>query len=163
MTFRVPEHLRILGERAWGANGHFLLPAGATGRELFCVASDGGGWEHVSVSAHGRQLKKPPNWDEMARVKDTFWGEDDVVLQYHPAKKDYVNNMPGVLHLWRPIGVELPAPLSILVGKQGEDWEATKRRVETGDVPPEVSDEEVAKAWLEKSDRALDRFRAKKG
>lgn len=34
--------------------------------------------------------------------KDMFFKEDEIVVQYHPAKSEYVNNMPNCLHLWRP-------------------------------------------------------------
>lgn len=36
--------------------------------------------------------------------------------QYHPPKSAYVNNHPNCLHLWRPIGIEMPRPPSIMVG-----------------------------------------------
>jgi hypothetical protein len=55
-------------------------------------------WEHVSISTE----KRCPNWQEMCFVKDLFWGDDDCVIQYHPAKIDYINNHPYVLHLWKP-------------------------------------------------------------
>ena len=54
-------------------------------------------WEHVSVSlAH-----RVPRWEEMCAVKDLFWSEDECVVQFHPARKDYVNFHPYTLHLWR--------------------------------------------------------------
>lgn len=64
------------------------------------------GWEHVSVSRHDRC----PTWDEMQWVKEMFWADDEVVVQYHPAKDRYVNRMPYCLHLWRKAGhvFELP-------------------------------------------------------
>jgi hypothetical protein len=43
-----------------------------------------------------------PYWDEMEFVKELFWDEDDTVVQFHPAKSNYVNVNPNVLHLWRP-------------------------------------------------------------
>ncbi len=63
-------------------------------------------WEHVSVSLKQRC----PTWDEMCFVKDLFWADDEVVIQYHPAKSNYVNDFKTCLHLWKPIGVELPTP-----------------------------------------------------
>lgn len=48
--------------------------------------------------------------------KDIFWGPEETVIQYHPPKSEYVNNHPSVLHLWRPTGVDLPLPPSILTG-----------------------------------------------
>jgi len=82
------------------------------GQTAFAIASDGAGWEHVSVSRTDRCL----TWEEMCQVKAMFWGDDDCVLQYHPPKSEYVNNHPFCLHLWRPIDVAIPLPDSILVG-----------------------------------------------
>jgi len=45
-----------------------------------------------------------------------FWDAEDVVIQYHPAKSEYVNVHDNCLHLWRPVGVELPTPPRELVG-----------------------------------------------
>lgn len=112
---RAPEQYRVTtgpfatDERA-GNNGAFMIPF--EGRELGVIASDGLGWEHVSVSLGNRT----PNWREMCHVKDLFWEEEDTVIQYHPAKSEYVNNHPNCLHLWRPQGEKIPIPPSYLVG-----------------------------------------------
>jgi hypothetical protein len=79
---------------------------------LKVVASDQMGWEHVSVSRDDRC----PTWEEMQIVKDLFWGEDDTVVQYHVPKDDHVNLHSRCLHLWRPVGVDIPRPPSIMVG-----------------------------------------------
>lgn len=76
------------------------------------IASNGMGWEHVSISLKNRC----PNWREMCFVKDFFWDPHEVVMQLHPAKSEYVNMHPNCLHLWRPIGIDIPTPPSILVG-----------------------------------------------
>ncbi len=72
------------------------------------------GWEHVSVSAPDRC----PTWGEMCTVKDLFWKDDEMVVQFHPPKANYVNCHPYTLHLWRPTKHKnkLPFPPSILVG-----------------------------------------------
>lgn len=76
-------------------------------------------WEHVSArivkGKHAQQVRRTPNWKEMCWIKDLFWKEDEVVVQYHPAKAEYVNNHLFVLHLWRPVQVELPTPPQIYV------------------------------------------------
>jgi len=80
------------------------------------IASDGQGWEHVSVhveDAKGRA--KIPLWEEMCSIKNIFWDADDCVVQFHPPESDYVNVHKTVLHLWRPQGVDLPRPPSFLV------------------------------------------------
>lgn len=78
------------------------------------IWSNGGGWEHVSIAPYKRS--HTPTWDEMCRLKDMFFHEDETVVQYHPPKSEYVNNMPNCLHLWRPLNEVMPAPPSILVG-----------------------------------------------
>ena len=85
------------------------------------IASDGGDWEHVSVTL--RNVGGPdrlPTWTEMCFVKDIFWDKSDCVVQYHPPETDYVNYSPYCLHMWRPINQECPRPPSILVGPIGE-------------------------------------------
>lgn len=78
------------------------------------IWSFGGGWEHVSVSPYKSNVT--PSWDDMCRLKDIFFNDDECVVQYHPPKTEYVNNMSNCLHLWRPINVEMPQPPSIMVG-----------------------------------------------
>lgn len=82
------------------------------GRVLKVIASEGCGWQHVSVSLKNRC----PNWREMCFIKDFFWEPEDIVMQLHPKQSEYVNLHPNCLHLWRPIDVEIPTPPSILVG-----------------------------------------------
>jgi hypothetical protein len=90
---------------------HVTAPGGAT---LFIMSGDGEdtGWEHVSVS----KKRHPPNWEEMCWVKNQFWNDDECVVQYHPPKASYVNNMATCLHLWRPKLIMVPQPPDILVG-----------------------------------------------
>jgi hypothetical protein len=84
--------------------------------QIFCIASDGEGWQHVSVSLVGMKAT-PPKWDVMCLVKDLFWEAEDSVIQIHPKVSEYVNFHPGCLHLWRCTdGREQPLPPSILVG-----------------------------------------------
>ena len=80
-------------------------------QKVSVIGSDGGGWEHVSVSRKDRT----PTWEEMCQVKDIFRDEEDCVVQYHPAKTEHVNNHPHCLHLWREIGKEFPMPLKLMV------------------------------------------------
>jgi hypothetical protein len=96
----------------FGNNGAFILPAAAGRAKLAIIASDGDGWEHVSVSTSYRC----PTWGEMCAVKSLFWGPEDLVVQYHPPASEYVNNHPYCLHLWKPIGVLLPNPPLWMVG-----------------------------------------------
>lgn len=126
MAFHVPENKRSILPK-----GHSLreqnIEAAGTNNGMFrigkfnCVVSEGGflpgekyEWEHVSVSIV--KGKRCPTWEEMCRIKSIFWDEDDCVLQYHPPKSDYVNYAEYVLHLWRPMGTDVPRPPSIMVG-----------------------------------------------
>jgi len=100
-------------DSSFGFNGMFRFTLDTL--SLRCIASDGMGWQHVSVSIEGE--RKPPPWGIMAKVKDLFWEPEDVVVQFHPKKSEYVNNHSGCLHLWRCIdGREFPTPPSIMVG-----------------------------------------------
>lgn len=79
------------------------------------IWSYAGGWEHVSMCPKDRT----PTWDEMCMLKDMFWKEDEAVMQLHPPKQNYVNNMKHCLHLWKPIekySGTIPLPQSIMVG-----------------------------------------------
>lgn len=78
---------------------------------LRVVASNGRGWDHVSVSLRNRCA----TWEEMCFVKDIFWHENEAVMQLHPAKRDYINCHPFVLHMWKPQGTKIPMPPKIMV------------------------------------------------
>lgn len=89
-------------------NGVFKVMVGQ--RSFFCIVSNGGGWEHVSVSPVNKNRKTCPTWEEMCEIKDTFFKPDECVVEYHPAKRNYVNNHEYCLHLWRPIDGKFPMP-----------------------------------------------------
>ena len=122
--FKVPEQYRLKNARdprfnsdsSFGNNGQFAIRTKYAKKPILylCQASEDEGWEHVSVTVP--LSKRCPTWEEMCMVKDVFWSVDDVVVQYHPAKKDYVSLHPHCLHLWRPTDQEIPSPPSILVG-----------------------------------------------
>lgn len=96
------------------------------------IWSNGGGWEHVSVSPFKKS--HTPTWEEMCNLKDMFFHDDEVVVQYHPAKSEYVNNMPNCLHLWRPIDQTMPTPPSIMVGvKAGQTRSEVQKAIEEVD------------------------------
>ncbi len=99
-----------------GNNGCFMIPSCIPGRDLCVIASDGMGWEHVSVSARQGKSERTPTWNEMCQIKDLFWDGEDCVIQYHPPKSEYINNHPNVLHLWKPVGQQIKTPPGILVG-----------------------------------------------
>jgi len=125
MTFKVPNDRRVkvgryASDDSAGCNGLFFIsnmrikaPRDEV-RILRVIASDGEGWEHVSVSLPHRT----PTWKEMDFIKRMFWDDDDCVMQLHPPRGDWVNNHPYCLHLWRPVGDYIPRPPMWLVGYQ---------------------------------------------
>jgi hypothetical protein len=136
IMFHVPEQYRITTGRLassqaeHGNNGAFSLPPlhNNTHRILLVIASDGRSWaeeglplpawEHVSV--HAATGPKPsqsftPTWAEMCYAKKLFWDLEDTVIQFHPPQSQYINWHEHTLHLWRPIGVELPLPPTVTI------------------------------------------------
>lgn len=143
MAFCVPERYRVttgpLGTAAnVGHYGAFDVESPEPGWRLALICDDGTdgdvpeslGWEHVSVHAYRARkvdvtaLLRPdrvpqtrtPTWKEMAFVKSLCWEDEDVVVQYHPRKSEYVNAHPNVLHLWCVRGHAFPTPPPNLVG-----------------------------------------------
>ena len=78
------------------------------------VASWGGGWDHVSVAPIKKRIT--PDWEIMCKVKDIFFKPDEAVIQIHPPKDEYVNNMSNCLHLWRANDKDMTLPPSFMVG-----------------------------------------------
>jgi hypothetical protein len=84
------------------------------------ISSIGMDWEHISVHMEdSRGKESTPTWEEMAFIKFLFWDEEEPVMQLHPPRSTYINNHRNVLHMWKPIGQEIPLPPSILVGIKG--------------------------------------------
>ena len=109
-------NLKVVRE---GDDGFLALWVDPVDRRTYSVVfSWGGGWEHLSVSPVKND--KTPSWELMCRFKDMFWNKDEVCIQYHPREQDYVNQMPHCLHIWKPIGIELPTPPPIMVGLRKE-------------------------------------------
>ncbi len=132
MSFHVPARYRITdpniagnyySDTTFGNNGLFFIQAGAS--KLRVIASDGDGWEHVSVSL----INRCPSWEEMCKIKSLFWDDEDAVMQIHPRKSEYVTYHAFCLHLWRPNdGREIPLPHYATVGpKKGQTVEQSLR------------------------------------
>jgi hypothetical protein len=116
------------GPRGAGPFGAFSLVHPDSGRRLNVIVCDGRfeeaaklppdhpafKWEHVSVTID-RPFGICPTWAEMCWIKDLFWEPTECVLQYHPAKADYINIHPGCLHLWRPKTETIPIPPKVSV------------------------------------------------
>lgn len=69
------------------------------------------GWEHVSVSLDRRCL----TWEEMCIIKDLCFYENEVAMQLHPAKENYINIASYCLHIWKPKKLDNPLPPKGLV------------------------------------------------
>lgn len=128
--FHVPEQYRLIegpqgSDMSYENNGLFVISH--NNLIFWTIASDGLGWEHVSISLrfkpknkNGKTIydyvKRCPIWEEMCFIKDLFWDKEDAVVQFHPPNSLYVNCHSYCLHLWRPIGVKMPIPDPITVG-----------------------------------------------
>lgn len=99
-----------------GDSGNGIFKIFVQGRSFFAIASNGGGWDHVSISPGNHKRKTCPTWEEMCAIKDIFFEPEECVIQFHPAKSEYVNNYPFCLHLWRPNdGRKIPTPPKLFV------------------------------------------------
>ena len=110
-----------------GRNGAFSFRQGKV--NFFIVISDEEDWEHVSVTVNGG--KRTPTWEQMCWIKDKFWKPDELVIQFHPRESEYVSFHPHCLHLWKPIGVELPTPPPYMVGPDGPEVYKVQRPLMT--------------------------------
>jgi hypothetical protein len=107
---------RVKGEHPWEAGdlgGAFHFKLSDDGPGFVVVASNGDGWDHVSVSTKDRC----PTWEEMDRIKRLFFRPDEVAMQLHVAEADHISRHPYTLHLWRPHGTKraIPLPPPIMV------------------------------------------------
>jgi hypothetical protein len=93
-------------------SGAFRVPSASSGNDLLIIASSDGGWDHVSVSKPKMRL---PTWTEMEQVKRLFFRDDEVAFQLHVRPNDHISLHDGCLHLWRPIGMEIPTPPARMV------------------------------------------------
>ena len=73
-----------------------------------------GGWEHASVAPYARRIV--PSWDDMCKLKEILFKDDEAVIQVHPSRTEYVNNLPNCLHIWRCTYKDMVLPPSVFVG-----------------------------------------------
>jgi hypothetical protein len=112
---KVPEKYRVktgpmASDSSYGCNGYFFIPKGDTG--LNVIASDGMGWEHVSVSKY--MSEDLPSWYELVMVKNLFWDEEETVIQFIPKKSEH-RSIGEVLHMWKKSNHEYELPPGITV------------------------------------------------
>jgi len=113
--YRLKNHPVLGSDETYGNNGVFLIPI-ETNILAQVIASDGLGWEHCSIIVIEDGNKETPTWEEMCKIKNLFWDEEDAVIQFHPPKSQYVNNHENCLHLWRKIGFDFPLPDTSMIG-----------------------------------------------
>lgn len=111
---KVPEKYRVTtgimkSDASYGNNGFFIIPERGG---LKVIASDGEGWDHVSVSR--LYTTDLPEWDDMCFIKNLFWHPEETVVQFHPKQSEY-RGIAQVLHLWKKQGYEYELPPGIMV------------------------------------------------
>jgi len=99
-----------------GFNGLFFIPGrrlpSEYGESVFLkvVASDGFGWDHVSVLGPNREATN----QEMEDVRRLFWHRSEVVVEYHDPMVGIpeMTGQPRARHLWSAQGCEVIRPPS---------------------------------------------------
>ena len=123
-TLKENRRLNILMIGADGGKGIITFPLWRGS----VIWSTGAGWQHVSVAPESKRII--PTWDDMCKLKDIFFEDDESVIQIHPPKDEYVNNMPNCLHLWRCTYKEMVLPPSCLVGiRKGQTMEELNKEI----------------------------------
>jgi len=105
-------HAREINRGSDGAAFQFWPPGHTGSKPLRVIASNGGGWDHVSVSCAGMRT---PTWAEMDAVKRLCFRPDEVAMQLHPAESDHISIKHNCLHLWRPQSATIPLPPKVMV------------------------------------------------
>jgi len=106
-------------DERFGLTGMFILDPPDNESVLQVIASDGMGWDHVSVSVY--EEERCPTWEEMDWVKRLFWDDNEHVVQFHINNGLKVNNHAYCLHLWRKQGKNPHVPPPELVGIPDKD------------------------------------------
>lgn len=88
-------------------SGAFAFKLPGNDAAFVVVASNGDGWDHVSVSTRARC----PTWLEMDAIKRIFFRDGETAMQLHLPLADHISVHPHTLHLWRPHGTKRAIPL----------------------------------------------------
>ena len=111
------ERWRIGFIHPWDAGpegGAFLVLR--DGYDLLCLATTGGGWDHVSVTRHNPDgTVQTATCDDMEYVKRLLFREDETAMQLHVPPGEHVNVHPHCLHLWRPQHADILRPPANMV------------------------------------------------
>ena len=101
----------LFGEMGDETCGCFKTSVGKT--EFWAIASQEGGWEHVSISPAKKM--RCPTWEEMTAIKNLFFEPDEIVLQYIMPESKNINIHKNCLHMWRPQNEKIPMPPTYMV------------------------------------------------
>lgn len=103
---------QMYGGNGDGGNGVFRFMSCLDAQPMAVVASNGDGWDHVSVSRNDRT----PHYEEMEQIAALFFEVDEAAVQYHVPPSEHVNVHRFCLHWWRPTRDRLPRPPGYMVG-----------------------------------------------
>jgi len=113
---RLVNHPHLATEPRTGPQGAFMVKSRKSGANLIIIASDARDWEderlgrprweHVSVHVDGRC----PTYEEMEEVRNWFWLENELVVQFSVPRSEHINVHPHTLHLWRMVEGIMPRP-----------------------------------------------------
>ena len=112
--WRITDPTALTHTGGWAGDdacGGFVIPSPIDGQRMVVMASNGDGWDHVSVSRKNRV----PNWAEMSHVYRLFFTPDEAAMQLHVPADQHINIHPFVLHLWRPHTTDIPLPPRLFV------------------------------------------------
>lgn len=104
----VIEHFGSVGDETCGC---FWISSPIDSARMRVVASNGEGWDHISISRKNRC----PNWLEMEHAKRLFFQDDETAMQLHVPAVDHRSYHDFCLHIWRPHDAEIPRPPAIMV------------------------------------------------
>lgn len=79
----------------------YLIPTITAKATISAINFKDDDFEHVMLNPKHRL----PTYEEMVSLKDIFWEQNEVAMQVHPAKSQYVNIEKYTLHLWRHRGI----------------------------------------------------------
>ena len=100
----------------------FLIPTVTAKATISAINFQDDDFEHVILNPRQRL----PTYKEMVILKDIFWEKNEVTIQVHPAKSQYVNIVEYALHLWRYRGIS-PKTEKKLVERIKKEYADAKR------------------------------------
>jgi len=102
----------MASDPSWCCCGAFLVKSPVDRELMNVIASNGAGWDHVSVSREDRC----PTWAEMEFVRSLFFQNDETVMQLSVPREQHISICDTCLHMWRPQHANIPRPPAWMVG-----------------------------------------------